>query len=80
MRPGKWAIASPEEALSIIAGKNGIPADAARARLMAIADDYRPRAASLQCVTRQRAELGLPGAEGGVDALFEPSLIGMREA
>ncbi len=77
---GRWAAANPTEAEAIVMDRTGLPRPAAASLLAATPRDYRPAAASLELVASQRTELGLPGAEEGVAALFEPSLLGLRPA
>lgn len=73
-----WAVAHPDEAAAIVTGETGLPPVAAKGLLAAALADYRPGAAGLTRVAAQRADLGLPGAEAGVAALFEPGLFEPR--
>lgn len=77
---GRWATANPAEAEAIVMDKLGLPQPAAAGLLAATPLDYRPAATSLELVVSQRSELGFPGAEEGMAALFDPTLLGHRPA
>lgn len=76
----EWAAANRDAAETIVMERLNLPRQAVVSLLSATLQDYRPRRTALELVVSQRTDLGMPGAEGGLSALFEPSLLGFHPA